>query len=87
MSIRTGEPRPEKVAAINEIKDMLADTSAVILTDYQGLDVKSISDFRKKLHEAGAQYKVIKNNLYILAVKDTVNAPLGENLAGPTGII
>ncbi|MBP5093031.1 MAG: 50S ribosomal protein L10 [Abditibacteriota bacterium] len=87
MSIRTGEPRPEKVAAINEIKDMLSGASAVILTDYQGLDVKSISDFRKKLHEAGAQYKVIKNNLFILAVKDTVNEPLGENLAGPTGIL
>lgn len=87
MSIRTGDPRPEKVQKIENMREILSDSVAVILTDYQGLDVKSISAFRSKLNEVNTSYRIVKNNLFALAVKDTVNEPLSEGLAGPTAIL
>ena len=87
MSIRNGDPRPEKVQEINDIKETLSGTVAVFLTDYQGLDVKSLSSFRHKLHEANTNYRVVKNNLFAIAVKGTSNEVLGENLSGPTAFL
>jgi len=80
------EPRPEKVAAVQELKKILG-SSAVILTDYQGLDVKALSAFRRKLHQANSGYKICKNTLFRLAAKDTPAEPLASDLAGPTAII
>jgi len=80
------EPRPEKVQAVAELRKLLS-ASTVILTDYQGLDVKGISGLRKKLREAGAGCRVVKNTLFKLAASDTAVAPLAEGLAGPTAIV
>lgn len=80
------EPRPEKVQAVAEIKEVLA-MSGLILTDYQGLDVKSISNLRRKLREAGSGYRVVKNNLLLRAVEGTDAAGLAEGLAGPTAVV
>ena len=86
MPIGEREPRPEKVQAVAELKEMLA-AATLILTDYQGLDVKGISKLRKKLREAGGGYRVVKNTLFNLAARDTPAAPLAEGLAGPTAIV
>jgi len=80
------EPRPEKVQAVAEIKELL-ESSTLVLTDYKGLDVKAISDLRAKLREAGSGYKVVKNNLLKLAAKETPAAELTEGLQGPTAIL
>lgn len=85
MPIGTREPRPEKVEAVAELKEVLS-ASTVILTDYQGLDVKGLSALRKKMREAGGGYIVVKNTLFKLAADDTASAPLCEGLAGPTAI-
>jgi large subunit ribosomal protein L10 len=80
------EPRPEKVQAVVELRELLA-ASAIILADYQGLDVKGISELRKKLREAGTGCRVVKNTLFKLAASDTAAAPLAEALVGPTAIM
>jgi len=79
------EPRPDKVEAVAELKDVL-NAGTVILTDYQGLDVKSISNVRKKLGEAGTGYKVVKNNLLALASIGLPAEKLVKGLEGPTAI-
>ena len=86
MPIGEREPRPEKVQAVAELRGLLA-AGTVILADYQGLDVKGISELRKKLRQAGTGCRVVKNTLFKLAASDTAAAPLTEGLAGPTAIV
>ncbi|MGC8862455.1 MAG: 50S ribosomal protein L10 [Armatimonadota bacterium] len=80
------QPRPEKVQAVAELRDLLG-VGTVILTDYQGLDVKDMSELRKKLRESGTGCRVVKNTLFRLAAVDTPAAPLAEGLVGPTALV
>ena len=66
MPIGDKKPKAEKVQAVAELKEVL-NVGTLILADYQGLDVKSITELRRKLREAGSGYKVVKNTLFDLA--------------------
>ncbi|OFX17301.1 MAG: 50S ribosomal protein L10 [Armatimonadetes bacterium RBG_16_58_9] len=61
--------------------------STLILTDYQGLNVKQISDLRRRLREGGSGFTVVKNTLLKLAAADTEAIPLTEGLVGPTAVV
>ena len=78
-------PRPEKVAVVDEVKDRFDSTSAALLTEYRGLDVKAISDLRRALRQAGGDYKIYKNTLVRFAARD-LGLELEELLTGPTAI-
>ncbi|MCX6344741.1 MAG: 50S ribosomal protein L10 [Armatimonadetes bacterium] len=80
------EPRSEKVAAVEELKKILQSTT-VILTDYQGLDVRGLMAFRKKLRESNSGYKIIKNTLLKRAAEDLLAKKLTDELVGPTAIV
>ena len=49
-----GDPRPDKVAVVEEVKQRFADADGVMLTEYRGLDVRAIAELRRALREAGA---------------------------------
>jgi len=76
-------PRPEKVAKVEEIKERFLDHQVIFLTDFTGMSVEEISALRQSLREKGAEYRVLKNTLTKLAVKDTDYEALGELLVGP----
>jgi len=80
------EPRADKVAEVAELKGIL-ESGTVILTDYQGLDVKGIGSVRKKLREASSGYRVVKNSLFELAAVGSAAEKLAEGLVGPTAIV
>ena len=63
-------PRPEKVAVVDEVKERLDSTSATLLTEYRGLDVTAISELRRALRAAGGEYKIYKNTLVRFAARD-----------------
>lgn len=86
LAIGDRAPRPEKIEAVNELREILQ-ASTVILTDYQGLDVKGTSSLRKKLRESGSSYKIVKNTLFRMAAADTAAKPLADGLVGPTAIV
>src|SRR4051794_37592352 len=54
-------PRPEKVAVVDEVKERLGNASAAILTEYRGLKVKDLADLRRSLTTAGGEYRIYKN--------------------------
>lgn len=83
--MQTREPRADKVQEVAELKELLK-AGTIILTDYQGFDIKSLSALRKKLREAGGGFRVVKNTLFALAAADTPASALTEGLAGPTAI-
>lgn len=86
MPIGEKAPRADKVQEVEELKGILG-SGTLILADYQGLDVKTISGLRKKLREAGSGLRVVKNKLFIRAADGTAAVPLTEDLQGPTAIV
>jgi large subunit ribosomal protein L10 len=78
--------RQEKEAMVAELRDKLERSRAAILTDYRGLKVMEITELRHKLKEDGVEYRVVKNSLIRLAVKDTEASPLEDYLIGPNAV-
>jgi large subunit ribosomal protein L10 len=78
-------PRPEKVAVVEEVRERLDSTSAALLTEYRGLDVTAISDLRRALRQVGGEYKIYKNTLVRFAARD-LGLELEDLLIGPTAI-
>ncbi len=78
-------PRPEKVAVVEEIKARFEEADAVLLTEFRGLDVAAISELRRALRAAGGDYKVYKNTLVGFAV-ESLGLELGDLLTGPTAL-
>ena len=79
-------PRPEKVAVVEEVRDRLSSADAAILTEYRGLKVSELATLRRSLREAGGEYRIYKNTLARLAVRDLGLAELETLLTGPTAI-
>lgn len=79
-------PRPDKVAVVEEVRQRLSDSTATVLTEYRGLSVGELADLRARLRGTDASYRVVKNTLARLAVRDAgVDIP-DDLLLGPTAI-
>ncbi len=79
-------PRPDKVAAVSEIKDRLAGAQAVFLAEYAGLSVKAQQALRRSLKAQGAEFQVVKMTLARRAADELDLAELDAMLVGPTGL-
>ena len=80
-------PTQEKTEAVTALKERLGAANAAVLTEYRGLTVRQLSDLRKQLKATAAEYRVVKNRLARLAVKDSALGPLAPHLKGPTGVV
>lgn len=78
--------RPEKVEAVKEIGERFENADGALLTEYRGLSVGDMADVRKALRDADAEYKVLKNTLTRIAVKEQGMEELVALLEGPTAI-
>lgn len=79
-------PRPEKVAVVDEVRQRMESADGALLTEYRGLTVAELAELRRELAAAGGDYKVYKNTLVRLAVADTDRAGVTDLLSGPTAI-
>jgi large subunit ribosomal protein L10 len=79
-------PRPEKVAVVNEVRERFESSAAVLLTEYRGLKVGELAELRRSLRTAGGDYKVYKNTLVRFAVRDLGLEGLDDLLLGPTAL-
>jgi len=79
-------PTQEKTDSIEALKERLGSAKTAVLTEYRGLTVQQLSDLRKQLKGASAEYKVVKNRLARIAVKGGALDALGAHLKGPTGL-
>jgi len=78
-------PRPEKVAVVDEVREKFAGADAVLFTEYRGLTVRDLQELRTAMRAAGGEYKVYKNTLVRRATSD-LEADLDGWLLGPTAI-
>jgi large subunit ribosomal protein L10 len=77
--------RSEKEQLVVELRDKISSASALYYTDFTGLNVKRMTDLRRKLRAAGVEYVVIKNTLALRAVSES--GLVSSKLRGPTGIV
>lgn len=77
--------RSEKEQLVVELRDKISTASALYYTDFTGLNVKRMTDLRRKLRAAGVEYVVIKNTLALRAVSES--GLVSSKLRGPTGIV
>lgn len=76
----------KKQVIVNEIKEKLEKATSVVLVDPRGLSVEQDTVLRKKLREAGVEYKVYKNTMVNFAIQGTQFEGLGQYLAGPSAV-
>jgi large subunit ribosomal protein L10 len=78
-------PRPEKVAVVDEVRAKLEASEAAVLTEYRGLNVSATAELRRALREVGGEYKIYKNTLVRFAARD-LGLEIDDLLTGPTAI-
>ena len=62
--------RPEKVAKVAEIQELLSNSKCTILVDYCGLTVAQDTKLRRAMRQAGVKYSVVKNTFVRIAAQE-----------------
>jgi len=75
--------RKEKAVVIEEVSAQVAKAQSIIIAEYRGLDVASVTVLRKTARESGVYLRVLKNSLARRAVAGTPFEGLSEQLTGP----
>jgi len=78
--------RSQKTEAVAQLNAVFNEVGVVVVTRNLGLTVDQSTALRTKMREVGASYKVAKNRLAKLALKDTDYTGLEEFLTGPVGL-
>jgi large subunit ribosomal protein L10 len=77
--------RSEKEQLVTELREKITGATALYFTDFTGLNVKRMTDLRRRFRKAGVEYVVIKNTLALRAVNES--GLTGTRLRGPTGVV
>jgi large subunit ribosomal protein L10 len=77
--------RTEKQQLVTELTDKIKGAKALYYTDFTGLNVKRMTELRRRFRKAGVEYVVIKNTLALRAINDS--GLTGTRLRGPTGVV
>ena len=78
--------RSQKAELVDQLKQVFSETSVVVVTRNLGLSVAQSTDLRLKMRDAGAQFKVAKNRLALIALDGSRYKPIGDLLKGPTAL-
>ncbi|EYE87537.1 50S ribosomal protein L10 [Fervidicella metallireducens AeB] len=78
--------REIKEAKVKEIVEKLQKAQAAILTSYIGITVEEDTELRKRLREAGVEYRVLKNTLTLRAAKELGYGDIEKYLEGPVAV-
>ena len=78
--------RSQKAESVAQLNAVFNEVGVVVVTRNLGLSVAQSTDLRAKMRDAGGTYKVAKNRLAKLALKDTQYQGLEEYLTGPTAL-
>ena len=78
--------RSQKAESVASLNAVFNEVGVVVVTRNLGLTVAQSTDLRLKIRDAGASFKVAKNRLAKLAIKDTNYAGIDDMLTGPTAL-
>lgn len=77
--------RSDKEQLVSELRSKIEGATALYFTDFTGLNVKRMTELRRRFRKAGVEYVVIKNTLALRAVNES--GLTGSRLRGPTGVV
>jgi large subunit ribosomal protein L10 len=76
--------RAEKRELVSTLNEAWKDTGVIVVAHYAGMTVAQMTEYRKRVKEAGGSVKVAKNRLAKLALKDTDSVIISDLLKGQT---
>ncbi len=84
-------PSVRKVEKLKEIQDILKEKTNFVVTTYSGLNVEQMSEVRRDIREHQGVMKVVKNNLFRIALKESPEhqaeaEKFDSALEGPTAV-
>jgi large subunit ribosomal protein L10 len=79
-------PNASNVAEVEAIKGRLEGSVAALLTEYRGLKVAELGELRASLRGSSTEYRVLKNTLTSIAVRQAGYEDLVGLLQGPTAV-
>jgi len=79
--------KTERQETVETLSALLKDTPHLYVTDFSGMSVLRMTEFRRRLRAAGVSYVVVKNTLAQRALAANGITGLDEHLAGPTGLV
>jgi large subunit ribosomal protein L10 len=78
--------KEKKKTYIEEMKKFFTSRSSVFVTHYQGLNVKQLDLLRDEMRKHGILFRITKNRITKLALKDTKYKKLENLFNGPTAV-
>lgn len=81
--------KQQKATIVDELTSSLSKAQIVLFVDYKGMNVETIGKMRKELAKADAEYRVVKNTLLKIALKNVslYSEELDDQLQGTTAIM
>jgi large subunit ribosomal protein L10 len=75
--------RQEKAAVVDEVSALVGKAQSIVVAEYRGLTVESVTKLRREARKQGVQLRVLKNTLVRRAVNGTSFSGLSDKLVGP----
>src|SRR3982751_4695447 len=85
MKVKPKMKQSDKQKLVDDLRSKLGTDTALYYTDFTGLNVKRMTDLRRRLRKANVEYVVIKNTLALKAVNES--GLVGTRLKGPSGLV
>ena len=79
-------PTEAKRETVASLREQLARSRTLIVSEYRGLTVRDIAEIRRSLRKQDVSYRVVKNRLMRIAAAETLGSALDPLLVGPTAI-
>lgn len=76
-----------KQEVVSEIKEAIQNSKSLSIVEYRGLTVEQVSELRAKYRAEGVSYKVYKNTMVNIALKELGYEGYEEYLTGPNGFV
>lgn len=73
----------DKKAVVAEVSSKVATAQTIVVAEYRGIQVGSLTQLRAKAREQGVYLRVLKNTLARRAVEGTAFADLASEMTGP----
>ena len=79
--------RAGKEQILGEIKEAFENVASIVVADYRGIKVPTVTTMREDFRKAGCHYRVLKNSLVKIAVKGSNLEPISQLMVGTTAVI
>ena len=78
--------KEQKKNYVSEMKDFFDTNDSILVTHYQGLTVNQLDELRAEMRKQGIMFKITKNRITKLALKDTKCKNIADLFSGPTAV-